>query len=71
MLLTYMFALCLRIDDFATDAELIAHDLSMPTLTCVTWPSSFITRANDFAFRVNTLFKTLGTQTSVFRSKLY
>ncbi|OSX57880.1 hypothetical protein POSPLADRAFT_1155569 [Postia placenta MAD-698-R-SB12] len=33
MLLTYMFALCLRIDDFATDAELIAHDLSMPTLT--------------------------------------
>ncbi|KZT03300.1 RNA polymerase I associated factor A49-like protein [Laetiporus sulphureus 93-53] len=30
MLLTYMFALCLRIDDFATDTDLIASDLSMP-----------------------------------------
>ncbi|GBE87161.1 RNA polymerase I associated factor, A49-like protein [Sparassis latifolia] len=30
MLLTYMFALCLRLDDYATDTTLIAHDLSMP-----------------------------------------
>ncbi|KAH9943769.1 RNA polymerase I associated factor, A49-like protein [Amylocystis lapponica] len=30
MLLTHMFALCLRIDDYATDTTLIAHDLSMP-----------------------------------------
>ncbi|EJF57477.1 RNA polymerase I associated factor, A49-like protein [Dichomitus squalens LYAD-421 SS1] len=30
MLLTYMFALCLRVDDYATDTETIAHDLSMP-----------------------------------------
>ncbi|EPS98872.1 hypothetical protein FOMPIDRAFT_1148132 [Fomitopsis schrenkii] len=30
MLMTYMLALCLRVDDFATDTELIAHDLGMP-----------------------------------------
>ncbi|KAH9837707.1 RNA polymerase I associated factor, A49-like protein [Rhodofomes roseus] len=30
MLMTYMLALCLRVDDFATDTELIAHDLKMP-----------------------------------------
>ncbi|KAI0744617.1 RNA polymerase I associated factor, A49-like protein [Earliella scabrosa] len=30
MLLTHMFALCLRIDDYATDTESVAHDLSMP-----------------------------------------
>ncbi|KAI0742841.1 RNA polymerase I associated factor, A49-like protein [Daedaleopsis nitida] len=30
MLLAYMFALCLRIDDYASDTESIAHDLSMP-----------------------------------------
>lgn len=30
MLLTYMFALCLRIDAYATDVDSIAHDLSMP-----------------------------------------
>ncbi|KAI1789709.1 RNA polymerase I associated factor, A49-like protein [Ganoderma leucocontextum] len=29
MLLTYMFALCLRIDDYATDTESVAHDLGM------------------------------------------
>jgi len=29
MLLTYMLALCLRVDDYATDVELIARDLSM------------------------------------------
>ncbi|KAI0632958.1 RNA polymerase I associated factor A49-like protein [Trametes polyzona] len=29
MLLTYMFALCLQIEDFAADVETIAHDLSM------------------------------------------
>ncbi|KAI8990415.1 RNA polymerase I associated factor A49-like protein [Trametes punicea] len=30
MLLTYMFALCLRQEDYAADVETIAHDLSMP-----------------------------------------
>lgn len=30
MLLTHMFALCLRIDDYATDMDSVAHDLSMP-----------------------------------------
>ena len=30
MLLTHMFALCLRVDDYATDTESIAHDLGMP-----------------------------------------
>ncbi|KAH9921136.1 RNA polymerase I associated factor, A49-like protein [Fomitopsis serialis] len=30
MLMTYMLALCLRVDDFATDTELVAHDLKMP-----------------------------------------
>ena len=30
MLLSYMFALCLRVDDYATDTETVAHDLSMP-----------------------------------------
>ncbi|PIL25986.1 hypothetical protein GSI_11740 [Ganoderma sinense ZZ0214-1] len=29
MLLSYMFALCLRIDDYATDTEGVAHDLGM------------------------------------------
>lgn len=29
MLLTHMFALCLRVDDYATDTTLIAKDLSM------------------------------------------
>ena len=28
--LTYMFALCLRVDDYATDSALIASDLAMP-----------------------------------------
>ncbi|KAI0651188.1 RNA polymerase I associated factor A49-like protein [Trametes meyenii] len=30
MLLAYMLALCLRIEDYAADTETIAHDLSMP-----------------------------------------
>ncbi|OSD00005.1 RNA polymerase I associated factor A49-like protein [Trametes coccinea BRFM310] len=30
MLLTYMFALALRVEDYAADVETIAHDLSMP-----------------------------------------
>ncbi|KZT68077.1 RNA polymerase I associated factor, A49-like protein [Daedalea quercina L-15889] len=30
MLMTYMLALCLRVDDFSTDTELIAHDLKLP-----------------------------------------
>ena len=30
MLLTYMFALCLRQEDYAADVETLAHDLSMP-----------------------------------------
>ncbi|KAI0354308.1 RNA polymerase I associated factor A49-like protein [Trametes cingulata] len=29
MLLAYMFALCLRVEDYASDVETIAHDLSM------------------------------------------
>lgn len=29
MLLTYMLALCLHVDEFATDPEIIAKDLSM------------------------------------------
>lgn len=29
-LLSYMFALCLRIDDYATDTSLVAKDLQMP-----------------------------------------
>lgn len=29
MLLSYMFALCLRVDDYATDTTLLAKDLSM------------------------------------------
>lgn len=32
MLLTHMFALCLRLDDYATDTTLIAKDLSMPVV---------------------------------------
>ncbi|KAL4071601.1 RNA polymerase I associated factor, A49-like protein [Scleroderma yunnanense] len=31
LLLTHMFALCLHVDDFATDTELIAKDLGQPT----------------------------------------
>lgn len=30
MLVTHMLALCLHVDDFATDTMLIAHDLKMP-----------------------------------------
>ena len=30
LLLTHMFALCLRVEDYASDTESIAHDLSMP-----------------------------------------
>lgn len=29
MLLTYMFALVLQVEDYAADVETIAHDLSM------------------------------------------
>ena len=29
MLLSYMFALCLRVDDYATDTTLLAKDLGM------------------------------------------
>lgn len=35
MLLTHMFALCLRLDDYATDTTLIAKDLSMSAAKCV------------------------------------
>ena len=30
-LLTHLFALCLKADDYATDTELIAADLKMPS----------------------------------------
>ncbi|KAH0833917.1 RNA polymerase I associated factor, A49-like protein [Lanmaoa asiatica] len=33
LLLTHMFALCLRIDDYATDTTLIANDLSQKVAT--------------------------------------
>ena len=36
MLLTYMFALCLRIDDYAKDTESVAHDLGMSPAKLVT-----------------------------------
>jgi DNA-directed RNA polymerase I subunit RPA49 len=30
LLLTHMFALCLRVDDYATDPKILADDLKMP-----------------------------------------
>ena len=39
MLMTYMLALCLRVDDFATDVGLIAHDLKMPETKWASFPS--------------------------------
>jgi hypothetical protein len=38
LLLTHMFALCLRVDDYATDAKLIADDLKLPITKCVPFP---------------------------------
>lgn len=37
LLLAHMFALCLRIDDYATDTTLLANDLSQKVATCVTF----------------------------------
>src|SRR5882672_5706250 len=34
-ILTYIFALCLRVDDYAADTTLIAGDLAMPVIKCV------------------------------------
>jgi len=31
-ILTYIFALCLRVDDYATDTTLLAADLAMPVI---------------------------------------
>jgi DNA-directed RNA polymerase I subunit RPA49 len=43
MLLTHMFALCLRLDDYSTDSTLIAKDLSMSVVKYVSpISSSFI-----------------------------
>jgi len=61
-LLTYMFALCLKVDGFATDTTFVAHDLSRSVNECVR-NSSFSTPFPLIAFmstRVNTLFKSLG-----------
>lgn len=35
-LLSYMFALCLRVDGYMSNPEVIAKDLSLPTPKCVT-----------------------------------
>lgn len=58
-LLTYMFALCLHIDGFATDSSLIAKDLSMSPQQCVYQSRSTGVFINH-SCRVNNLFKSLG-----------
>ncbi|KAG1732682.1 Rpa49 subunit specific to nuclear RNA polymerase I [Suillus paluster] len=47
MLLTHLFALCLHVDDFATDTSVLAADLSMEP-------------ANSCVDRINMLFRSLG-----------
>lgn len=42
MLLTHMFALCLRIDDYATDTESVAHDLGMSPARLVPFRLSLV-----------------------------
>jgi DNA-directed RNA polymerase I subunit RPA49 len=70
-LLTHIFALCLKLDNFATDTEVLAHDLSMKTSECVFIytltpfiPPPESTSSDDPCFRINQLFKTLGCKIS-------
>ena len=55
MLLTYMFALCLRIDDYATDTEGIAHDLGMPPARLVACTSGLWLSQTDGCASVSTV----------------
>lgn len=56
-----MFALCLRVDDYATDTTLIANDLSHKVATCVTllFQQNVLSDVCSVV-RINTLFKSLG-----------
>lgn len=58
MLLTYMFALCLRVDEFASDSIVIASDLSMSVPKFVLF--FLLHWLTNRGRRVNSLFRTLG-----------
>lgn len=60
ILLTHMFALCLRIDDYAADIATLAHDLSMASSKSVNLSDSHLHGADSLFFRVEMLFKSLG-----------
>jgi DNA-directed RNA polymerase I subunit RPA49 len=68
-ILTHTFALCLHIDNYATDTELLAADLNMAVakydLSC---PGPFLRTERDVLYRVNQLFRTLGKFLSVKKS---
>ena len=57
-LLTHMFALCLRVDKFASNTKVLAHDLSLPVPEYV--PCCSVCHSSHPACRVNQLFKSLG-----------
>jgi len=60
-LLTNLFSLCLKIDDYATDTTLIAADLKMSPTRYVTFSSDLMMTDRNLPNRVNSLFKSLGT----------
>jgi DNA-directed RNA polymerase I subunit RPA49 len=60
-LLAHIFALCLRVDDYATDTTVIAKDLRMQTAKSVPSFLPSLTPPKYFHMcRVNALFKSLG-----------
>ncbi len=60
MMLTYMFALCLRVDDYATDTTLLAMDLAMAATKCVSILCRLTFSCSFPCLRVDPLFKSLG-----------
>ncbi len=61
LLLTNLLALCLKLDNFATDTEILSHDLSMSKDQYALSPMTS-TRAKAH-IRVNQLFRSLGNLT--------
>ena len=61
-LLTHLFSLCLKIDDYATDTTLVAADLKIsPTRYVTFFLVTYMMTDRNLPDRVNDLFKSLGT----------
>lgn len=64
-LLTHIFALCLKVDNYAANTTLISQDLSMKTSECVLSWNHLLSFNLLFFCRVNQLFKLLGKSYSL------